>query len=42
MLTSAPFSTKIWTISIEFALIAKVRGHSLKSREFHKAMTDME
>ena len=38
MFTSAPCSTKNLTISIEFALIAMLRGHSIISREFHKAM----
>ena len=33
MLTSAPCSSKNLAISIEFTLIAILRGHSLKSRE---------
>ena len=42
MLTSAPCSTSYLTISIELVLIAKLRGHSLMSREFHKAMKNMK
>ena len=34
MLTFAPCSTKNWTISNEFVLIAILRGHSLILREF--------
>ena len=35
LLTSAPCSTKNLTISIEFALIAILRGQSLILEEFH-------
>ena len=42
VLTSAPCSTKNLAISVEFALTAKLRGHSLILREFHKTMINMK
>ena len=42
MLTSAPCSTRNLTISVDFDLIAILRGHSLISREFHKTMINMK
>ena len=42
MLTSAPCSTKNVTISIEFILMAILRGHSLIYRELHITMINMK
>ena len=42
MLTSAPCSTKDFTISIEFALIAILRGHSLTQRELDSTMRNIK
>ena len=41
-LTSAPCSTKNVTISIEFALIAILRGHSFKLKELHNTMVNIK
>ena len=41
MLTSAPCSTKNVTISIEFILMAILRGHSLIYRELHITMINI-
>ena len=42
MLTSAPWSTRNWTISIDFVLMAILRGHSLISKEYHKTIINMK
>ena len=42
MLTSAPCSTKNLTISIDFALIATLRGHLFNLKEFQKNLVDIK
>ena len=42
ILTSEPCSINNWIISIEFALIAILRGLSLILREFRKALINLK